>query len=141
MRIIGTIVGAIIGLIITANVVNNICLLSFILFVFASIFFAVRNVNYALATLFLTPFVLILLDILIPDQTLLAQTRILDTLIGSMLTLFGVFIILCYSLSCSESQNLAGMPVLESKKKLFTGLSPQLKSKILAIEPTFASSE
>jgi hypothetical protein len=38
MRIIGTIVGAIIGLIITANVVNNIWLLSFILFVFASIF-------------------------------------------------------------------------------------------------------
>jgi len=97
MRIIGTIVGAIIGLIITANVVNNICLLSFILFVFASIFFAVRNVNYALATLFLTPFVLILLDILIPDQTLLAQTRILDTLIGSMLTLFGVFIIWTFS--------------------------------------------
>ncbi len=97
MRIIGTIVGAIKGLIITANVVNNIWLLSFILFVFASIFFAVRNVNYALATLFLTPFVLILLDILIPDQTLLAQTRILDTLIWSMLTLFGVFIIWTFS--------------------------------------------
>jgi uncharacterized membrane protein YccC len=59
--------------------------------------FAVRNVNYALATLFLTPFVLILLDILIPDQILLAQTRILDTLIWSMLTLFGVFIIWTFS--------------------------------------------
>jgi uncharacterized membrane protein YccC len=76
-----------------ANVVHNIWLLSSILFVFASTFFAVRNVNYALATLFLTPFVLVLLNILIPGQTLLAQVRIVDTLIGAGLSLLGVFTI------------------------------------------------
>jgi Fusaric acid resistance protein-like len=97
MRIIGTIVGAVIGIIIIANVVHNIWLLTFILFVLASSFFAVRNVNYALATFFLTPFVLVLLDILIPGQTLLAQTRILDTLIGAGLTLIGVSIVWMFS--------------------------------------------
>ena len=93
MRIIGTIVGAVIGMIMIANVIPNIWLLSFILFILASSFFALRNVNYALATLFLTPFVLVLIDILIPGQTLLAQVRILDTLIGAGLALFGVSIV------------------------------------------------
>jgi hypothetical protein len=93
MRIIGTIVGAEIGMLIIANVVHNIWLLSFILFVFASTFFAVRNVNYALATLFLTPFVLVLFNILIPGQTMLAHVRIFDTLIGAGLSLLGIFII------------------------------------------------
>jgi hypothetical protein len=97
MRIIGTIVGAGIGMIIIANVVHNVWILSFILFALASSFFAIRNVNYALATLFLTPFVLVLLDILIPGQTLLAQVRILDTLIGAGLTLLGVFIVWIFS--------------------------------------------
>jgi Fusaric acid resistance protein-like len=97
MRIIGTIVGAAIGVIIIANVVDGIWPLYFILFVLASLFFAMRTVNYALATFFLTPFVLVLLDILIPGQTMLAQVRILDTLIGAGLTLLGVFIIWLFS--------------------------------------------
>ncbi len=92
MRIIGTVIGAVIGLIIIANVVSNIWLLSFILFALASTYFALRNVNYALGTLFLTPFVLVLLDILLPGQTIFAQIRILDTLIGAGLALFGVSI-------------------------------------------------
>ncbi len=92
MRIIGTIIGAIAGMILIANVVPNIWLLSFILFALSSIYFAVRNVNYALGTLFLTSLVLVLLDILVPGQTILAQIRILDTLIGAGLSLLGVFI-------------------------------------------------
>jgi uncharacterized membrane protein YccC len=97
MRIIGTIVGAGIGMMIITNVVNSIWLLSFILFVLASLFFAIKNVNYALATFFLTSFILVLLDILIPGQTILAQIRILDTLMGAGLTLLGVFIIWLFS--------------------------------------------
>jgi uncharacterized membrane protein YccC len=95
MRIIGTIAGAEIAVLIIANV-HSIWLLLSILFVFASIFFAVRNVNYALATFFLTPFVLVLL-LLIPGQILLAQTRVLDTIIGAGLSLLGVFIIRWFS--------------------------------------------
>jgi hypothetical protein len=98
MRIIGTIVGAGVGMIIIANVMHSsIWMLFFIIFILASSFFAVRTVNYALATLFLTPFILVLLDILIPGQALLAQTRILDTLIGAGLTLLGVLIVWMFS--------------------------------------------
>jgi hypothetical protein len=73
MLIIGTIGGAVIGSIIIANVHSIWLLVS--LFVFISIFYAVKNVNYTLAALFLTPFILVFLNILIPGQTLLAQTR------------------------------------------------------------------
>ncbi len=92
MRIIGTVIGAIVGMIIIANVVPNIWSLSFILFALSSTYFALRTVNYALGTLFLTPFILVLLDILVPGQTIFAQVRILDTLIGAGLVLLGVFI-------------------------------------------------
>jgi hypothetical protein len=91
MLIIGTIGGAVIGSIIIANVHSMWLLVT--LFVLTSIFYAVKNVNYALAAFFLTPFILVFLNILIPGQTLLAQTRILDTTIGAGLSLLGVFII------------------------------------------------
>jgi hypothetical protein len=88
MRIIGTIFGAAIGSVITTYVHNQSLLLLF-LFLFASVYFAVRNINYALTTLFLTPFILVLLNILSPGQTSLAQARLLDTLIGVALALCG----------------------------------------------------
>jgi Fusaric acid resistance protein-like len=95
MLIIGTIGGAVIGSIIIANVYSTWLLVS--MFAFTSIFYAVKNVNYALASLFLTPFILVFLNILIPGQTLLAQTRILDTIIGAALSLLGVFSIWAFS--------------------------------------------
>jgi uncharacterized membrane protein YccC len=95
MLIIGTIGGAVIGSIIIANVHSMWLLVS--LFVLTSIFYAVKNVNYALAAFLLTPFILVFLNILIPGQTLLAQTRILDTIIGAGLSLLGVFIIWAFS--------------------------------------------
>jgi Fusaric acid resistance protein-like len=88
MRIIGTIFGAAIGSVITTYVYNQSVLLLF-LFLFASVYFAVRNINYAMTTLFLTPFILVLLNILSPGQTALAQARLLDTLIGVALALCG----------------------------------------------------
>jgi hypothetical protein len=88
MRIIGTIFGAAIGSVITTYVHNQTLLLLF-LFLFASMYFAVRNINYALTTLFLTPFILVLLNILSSGQTSLAQARLLDTLIGVALALCG----------------------------------------------------
>jgi hypothetical protein len=88
MRIIGTIFGAASGSVITTYIHNQSLLLLF-LFLFASVYFAVRNINYALTTLFLTPFILVLLNILSPGQTSLAQARLLDTLIGVALALCG----------------------------------------------------
>jgi uncharacterized membrane protein YccC len=84
------------ALLILANV-HDLWFLYCILFVFASVFYAVRNVNYALWTFFLTPFVLILFNILIPGQIYLAQIRILDTMIGAGLSLLGVLIIRSFS--------------------------------------------
>ena len=95
MPIIGTIGAAVVGSIIVANVHSIWLLVS--LFVFISIFYAVKNVNYALAAFFLTPFILVFLNILIPGQTMLAQTRILDTIIGAGLSLLGVFSIWAFS--------------------------------------------
>jgi hypothetical protein len=92
MRIIGTIGGAIIGLAITTYVHNQWLLLSF-LFILASAYFAVRHVNYALASLFITSSILVLLNILSAGQTSLPQARVLDTLIGAALALFGQFLV------------------------------------------------
>jgi Fusaric acid resistance protein-like len=92
MRIIGTIGGAIIGLVITTYVHNQWLLLSF-LFILASVYFAVRHVNYTLATLFITSLILVLLNILNSGQTSLPQARVLDTLIGAALALFGQFLV------------------------------------------------
>ena len=86
MRIIGTIFGAAIASAITAYVNIPGLLLSFV-FPFATMHLAASRVNYILATLLLTTFMLVLLNILSPGQTLLAQTRILDTIIGAALTL------------------------------------------------------
>jgi len=74
MLIIGTIGGAIVGSIIIANVHSIWLLVS--LFVFISIFYAVKNLLYISSSLF----ILVFPNILIPGQTLLAQTRILDIL-------------------------------------------------------------
>ena len=91
MRIIGTIVGAVIASIITVYVDIPGILLSFV-FPFATMHLAVSKVNDILATLLLTTFMLVLLNILSPGQTLLPQIRILDTIIGAGLALAGVFV-------------------------------------------------
>ena len=90
MRIIGTIVGAAIASVITAYMEIPGILLTF-LFPFATMHLAVSKVNDILATLLLTTFMLVLLNILNPGQTLLPQIRILDTIIGAGLALAGVF--------------------------------------------------
>jgi Fusaric acid resistance protein-like len=96
LRIIGTIAGAELALLILTNV-HDLWFLYCILFVFASVFYAVRYVNFALLTFFLTPFVLILFNILIPGQIYLGHIRILDTMIGVGLSLLGVLIIRSFS--------------------------------------------
>jgi hypothetical protein len=96
MRIIGTIVGAVIASVITAYMNIPGILLSFV-FPFATMHLAVSKVNDILATLLLTTFMLVLLNILSPGQTLLPQIRILDTIIGAGLALTGVFVLWSFS--------------------------------------------
>jgi hypothetical protein len=92
MRVIGTIVGAAIASVITTYIHNPGLLLS-LLFPFFTMQSAVSRVNYILSATMLTAFVLVLLNILTPEQTLLAQKRILDTIIGAGLALTGVFVL------------------------------------------------
>ena len=92
MRIIGTIAGAAIASVITTYVNIPAVLLSFV-FPFATMHLATSRVNYILATFLLTTFMLVLLNILSPGQTLLAQTRILDTIMGATLALAGLFVL------------------------------------------------
>ena len=69
----------------------------FYTFCISKLIFCPKKCNYALATLFLTPFVLVLLDVLIPGQIIFAQIRILDTIIGSGIAMLGVFIVWLFS--------------------------------------------
>ena len=92
MRIIGTIAGAAIASVITTYLNIPGLLLSFV-FPFATMHLAASKVNYILATFLLTTFMLVILNILSPGQTLLPQTRILDTVIGSALALAGLFVL------------------------------------------------
>jgi uncharacterized membrane protein YccC len=96
MRIIGTIVGVAIASVITAYINNPMLLLSF-LFAFVAMQLAVSRVNQILRATMLMTVVLVLLNILTPDQTLLAQTRILDTVIGIGLALALVFLLWSFS--------------------------------------------
>src|SRR5487761_743472 len=82
LRIIGTIVGALIGLAITAIVISTAQLLPY-LFVMCVLYFSFRGLNYGLGTIFLTPFVLVLVNIPNPGHPLLAEARILDTFIAA----------------------------------------------------------
>ena len=84
LRIIGTIAGVELDLLILANV-HDLWFLYCILFVFASVFYAVRNINYALC-----PYTFPYFN---PWSICLVQIRILDTMIGAGLSLLGVLII------------------------------------------------
>lgn len=86
LRVIGTIVGALVGLAVTALVVNSWLLLAFV-FAFCTMYYAMRGLNYGLGTILLTPFVLVLINVPSPGNSLLAEARILDTLIAAGLSL------------------------------------------------------
>ena len=86
LRVVGTVVGALVGLAVTAVVVNSWFLVAFV-FAFCAMYYAMRGLNYALGTTFLTPFVLVLINVPSPGNPLLAEARILDTLIAAGLAL------------------------------------------------------
>jgi hypothetical protein len=81
MIVIGTVIGAFIAAAITLEI-GDLYALAALLFVFAVGMFATRGVNLALVQLFLTPFLIILLNILFPGQWRLAEFRVIDVAIG-----------------------------------------------------------
>lgn len=84
LRIVGTIGGAVIALGLTLFIANPWILGAF-LFLFAMALFATRWVNYGIYALFLTPFIILLLNVAYPGDWQLAVLRIFDTVMGGAL--------------------------------------------------------
>lgn len=87
MRVLGTVAGAVLGFVTTLVVGGGGIIAVIPLFIFGVGMFSTRNVNYIVFTLFLTAFIIILLDLAYPGNQLLAITRILDTCIGGVLAI------------------------------------------------------
>ncbi len=85
-RVGGTILGAALGALVTLSVVPG-AVQGALLLAFAFLFFAVQRVNYLLYVVGLTVFVLVLLNLVYPAGVVLAETRVLDTVIGGALAL------------------------------------------------------
>lgn len=91
MIVVGTALGAVVAAAITLGVTNG-YLLWVLLLVCSVILFSVRGVNLGLTQVVLTPFIIILLNILYPGQQQLAEVRILDVAIGGAMSVLTVYI-------------------------------------------------
>lgn len=85
-RVLGSVAGGIIAVIIAATV-QNIVALDVLLFVFSLLAFSHVRTNYGFYALFLTPFVVLMIDTVVPGDWQIAFVRILDTLIGGAIAL------------------------------------------------------
>jgi len=85
-RVIGTFVGAVLAVLVTVGLpqspVQGVLIVVFVLGSFIFI-----GVNYTLYAVFLTAFVIILLNLGFPGGLVLAETRVLDTAVGGLLAL------------------------------------------------------
>lgn len=92
MIVAGTALGAVIAAAVTVGVTNQYLLWGFLL-VFAIALFSVRGVNLGLTQVLLTPFIIILLNILIPGAWYLAEVRIVDVAIGGAIAIATVYLL------------------------------------------------
>lgn len=83
-RVVGTVIGAALGAGITLSLVPA-PVQGILLLAFAFLFFAVQRVNYLLYSIGLTVFVIVLLNLDFPAGVVLAETRVLDTIVGGAL--------------------------------------------------------
>ncbi len=92
MIVIGTALGAVMAAAVTLEVTAEYTLW-LILFAVAIAFFSTRGTNLAVSQVFLTPFIIILLNVLYPGHWQLAEARILDVLIGGAVALAMVYVL------------------------------------------------
>jgi uncharacterized membrane protein YccC len=85
-RILGSVAGGIIAVIIAASV-QNIIALDVLLIVFSALAFSHVRTNYGFFALFITPFVVLMIDTVVPGDWQIALVRILATLIGGAIAL------------------------------------------------------
>jgi hypothetical protein len=92
MMAIGTAIGAFVAAAITLET-NDVYVLLPLLFAFAVLMFASRGVNFGLVQVFLTPFIIILINIIYPGDWYLAFYRILEVAIGVVLAILAVYLL------------------------------------------------
>lgn len=92
-RLAGTIIGGISGILILILVQHEIALFA-ILLVFMVATYSFIRINYIVAVMFMTPFILILFNFMGVNTMMVAQERILDTVIGSVLAFGSSYVIL-----------------------------------------------
>jgi Fusaric acid resistance protein-like len=85
-RILGSVAGGILALII-AMLIQNIVVLDILLTLFSALAFSHVRTNYGFYALFLTPFVVLMIDTVIPGDWKIALIRILDTILGGAIAL------------------------------------------------------
>ena len=83
-RVFGSIIGGLVAIVL-ALLIRNIVVLDLLLVLFAGLAFSHSPRNYALYTLFLTPFVVLMINIAVPGDWQVALTRIYETIGGGAL--------------------------------------------------------
>jgi fusaric acid resistance family protein len=91
MMVIGTVAGAAVAGVITMEI-GDVYLLEGLLFAFATGMFAMKGVNLGLSQVFIAPFIIILLNLLYPGEWQLAETRVLDVVIGGAVAILTVYL-------------------------------------------------
>jgi Fusaric acid resistance protein-like len=91
-RVLGSVAGGILAVIIAA-LVQNIVILDVLLILFSVLAFSHVRSNYGFYVLFLTPFVVLMIDTVIPGNWEIALVRILDTLIGGAIALVVTYLL------------------------------------------------
>jgi uncharacterized membrane protein YccC len=92
-RVAGTVLGALLGVGLVLTVTEQWGLVV-TLFVLAVVAVSLVRVNYGLAVVFITPLVLVLLNVAHPGQWEIADTRVIDTLLGAAIGLVATTVIL-----------------------------------------------
>ncbi|MCI0921075.1 FUSC family protein [Sphingobacterium rhinopitheci] len=129
-RLIGTVIGGIIGGLILFTI-HDINVRFGILILFFLIAYSLFRVNYIMAVIFMTPYVLIMLSFTGTNSIEMAQERIIDTFIGGTIAFLSSYIIFpnwesfqiksnMRSLLIANYQYIAQAIILLSKKELST---------------------
>ncbi|MGA2666095.1 MAG: FUSC family protein [Nitrososphaerales archaeon] len=92
MMALGTVVGAFIAAAITLAT-SDVYVLLPALSAFAVLMFASRGVNFGLVQIFLTPFIIILINILYPGDWYFALYRVLEVALGVVLAMVAVYLL------------------------------------------------
>ncbi len=91
-RVVGTVAGSVLGAILAAAM-TKLLALDLLLVPLGILAFSLLARNYALGVLFLTPFIVLLLNTVQPGDWEVAATRSLDTVIGGLLALLAGYLL------------------------------------------------